>query len=107
MMKKELYTQHQMQQLLDMVIRSLPQQECDAPANLDNETEQCSLSPCSKLTCTVSEAAQMLGVSKPIMYDLVRAGAVPSFRVGRKILMSRKTLSDWVENGGKYGKETC
>lgn len=48
-----------------------------------------------------------LGISKPTMYDLVHKGVIPSITMGRKILISRKALSDWLENGGKHGKEAC
>ena len=88
MMRKELYTTEQMQQIVDMVVQNLLPQGQKAPENLDNEREQYSLSPYAKLTCSVSEAAKILGVSK-------------------KILISRAALIDWLENGGTHGKEAC
>ena len=84
MIKKELYTTEQMQQIVDMVVQNLLPQGQKAPENLDNERAQCSLSPYAKLTCSVSEAAKILGVSKPTMYDLVHKGTIPSITVGRK-----------------------
>ena len=107
MMRKELYTAEQMQQIVDMVVQNLLPQGQKAPENLDNERAQCSLSPYAKLTCSVSEAAKILGVSKPTMYDLVHKGTIPSITVGRKILISRTALIDWLENGGTHGKEAC
>ena len=106
-MKKELYTTEQMQQIVDMVVQNLLLQGQKAPENLDNERAQCSLSPYAKLTCSVSDAAKILGVSKPTMYDLIHKGTIPSVTVGRKILISRKALSDWLENGGEHGKKAC
>lgn len=106
-MKKELYTTEQMQQIVDMVVQNLLPQGQKAPENLDNERAQSNLSPYARLTCTVSEAAKTLGISKPTMYDLIHKGTIPSITVGRKILISRKALSDWLENGGEHGKKAC
>ena len=38
--------------------------------------------------------------------ELVRAGKVRSVRVGKKILISRKSLMDWLEKGDSYA-EAC
>ncbi len=46
---------------------------------------------------TVAEAAQMIRISKPSMYELIRSNQVHSIRVGKKILVSRRSLLDWVE----------
>ena len=75
-----------MQQIVDMVVQNLLPQGQKAPENLDNERAQNSSSPYAKLTCTVSEAAKILGISRPTMYDLVHKGTIPSVTVGRKIL---------------------
>ena len=107
MMRNRLYTTEQMQQIVDMVVQNLLPQEQKAPENLDNERAQNSSSPYAKLTCTVSEAAKILGISRPTMYDLVHKGTIPSVTVGRKILISRAALIDWLENGGTHGKEAC
>lgn len=41
---------------------------------------------------TVVEAAQLLGVGRSTMYDLVHRGEVASVRFGRKVLITRPTL---------------
>ena len=41
---------------------------------------------------TVLEAAQLTGVGRSTMYELVRRGEVPSVRLGRKVLITRPTL---------------
>lgn len=46
---------------------------------------------------TVAEAAQMIGISKPTMYELIRSKRIHSVNVGKKILVSRQSLLDWVE----------
>lgn len=41
---------------------------------------------------TVIEAAQLLGIGRSTMYDLVHRGEVASVRLGRKVLITRSTL---------------
>jgi len=47
-----------------------------------------------RLTVTVTEAAEILGVSRTSAYELVRAGALPSVRLGRRIVVTRHTLEE-------------
>lgn len=49
-----------------------------------------------KLTMTVKEMAQALGVSLPVAYDLVNKKGFPAFRLGRKILVRADGLNDWI-----------
>ena len=49
----------------------------------------------------------MIGISKPSMYEVVRAGKVRSVKVGKKILISRQSLLDWLKKGETYGAEAC
>lgn len=109
MKKMNLYTKEQVHQIVDEVLLKLNEKAVPdpEPVHLENEKAQCKLSPHAKLTCTVSEAAQILGVSKPTMYELIHKGAIPSTTVGRKILISQQVLTDWLKNGGAYGKEAC
>jgi excisionase family DNA binding protein len=44
------------------------------------------------LTLTVEQAAAMLGVSRGVAYEAVRAGQIPSIRLGRRILVPRARL---------------
>ena len=104
-----LYTQDQVVQIVEIAIQSLRhRRELNNPRmNLDNEIAQIDMSPGTKQTLTVSEAAEILGVSKPMMYNLIRDGSIPAINVGKKILISKLVLSVWLKNGGHYGKETC
>ena len=43
---------------------------------------------------TVVEAAQLIGVGRSTMYELVRRGEVASIRLGRKVLITRSTLEE-------------
>ena len=41
---------------------------------------------------SVTEAAQLVGVGRSTMYELVHRGEVPSLRLGRRVLITRPTL---------------
>jgi excisionase family DNA binding protein len=45
-----------------------------------------------RLTVTVPEAARLLGVSRMSAYTAVRAGEIPSIRIGRRVLVPRLAL---------------
>lgn len=61
--------------------------------NLDNGTVQMD----SSLAITITEASRLLQVSKPTMYKLASQGDFPSFHVGKKILINRLRLQDWID----------
>ena len=44
-------------------------------------------------TLTVTEAAQLLGISRGLAYEMARQGNLPSIRFGRRILIPRNALS--------------
>ena len=50
-----------------------------------------------KLTLSVQEAAELLGVSVPTVYKLIHAESFPSFKVGSRTLISYSQLVEWVE----------
>lgn len=100
-MGNRIYTEEQVHQVVAEVLRRLDgtaalQQE---PENLDNDIPQNSSPEDTKMTLTVQEAAQLVRICKPKMYELVRAGKVRSIKVGKKILISRKSLMDWLTKG--------
>ncbi len=41
---------------------------------------------------TVAEAARLLRVSKPTLYEALRTGVVPCLRLGRRVLIPRAGL---------------
>ncbi len=47
------------------------------------------------------EAQDLLGVSKPRLYQLVRDGVLPAVRLGRQVRFSPKGLAQFIESGGK------
>lgn len=62
-----------------------------------------------KLTYSVSETAEVLGISRPKVYDLLHRDDFPSFKVGGRVLISVDGLRRWVEaqaareEGDTYG----
>ena len=50
-----------------------------------------------KLTLSVTEAAAVLGVSRPTIYQLIHRQGFPAFKVGSRTLISRERLAEWVE----------
>ena len=76
-------------------------QEAVAALMIDDEEEEADLenrqtSAGEKLTLTVQEAADLVGISKPKMFDLLHSGEIPYKRIGKKILISHQILVDWV-----------
>ena len=47
-----------------------------------------------RLTYTVEEAGDLLGISRGSAYNLVRTGEIPALRMGRRLLVSRGALED-------------
>ena len=96
-MSMRFYTNEQVHQIVDQLLlqfdEAAPGPE---PAHLKNDIPQQS-SPENKVTLTVSEAAEMIGISKPSMYEVVRAGKVRSVKVAKKILILRQSLMDWIQ----------
>ena len=76
------------------------------PAHLKNDIPQQS-SPENKVTLTVSEAAELIGISKPKMYELIHSNEIPSIHVGKKIVIARQALMDWLSEGDTNGKKAC
>jgi excisionase family DNA binding protein len=49
---------------------------------------------------TVEEAAQLLGISRGLAYELVRRGKLPSMRLGRRLVVPRRRLLALIEGEG-------
>jgi len=50
-----------------------------------------------RLTLTVEEAGQVLGVSPSYAYELVRQGALPCMRLGRRIVIPVRALDALID----------
>lgn len=107
MMRNRLYTEEQVHQVVDEVLRRLGSTAAlQEPEHLDNSTSQQS-SPGTKMTLSVREAAELIGISNPKMYELIHSNEIPSIHVGKKIVIARQALMDWLSEGDTNGKKAC
>jgi excisionase family DNA binding protein len=53
-----------------------------------------------RLTYSVDEAASALGVNPRTVYEAIARGELPHTRVGRRIVIGRKALDDFLASGG-------
>ena len=56
-------------------------------------TEESKLEP---LAVSAPEAARLLGVSKPTIYQYIHRGDFPSFKLGNRTLVSVAGLQEWI-----------
>lgn len=63
--------------------------------------------PGTRLTLTIEQMAQELNISKLNAYKLVKEGAVPAFHVGKRILINRRALEEWIDQQCAYEKEAA
>jgi len=52
---------------------------------------------------SVAEVAEALGVSRSQAWRMVRDGTVPSYKLGRRVVVARATLADWEDAVGGQG----
>lgn len=50
-----------------------------------------------RLTLSVSEAAEELGISTKTAYDLTHVDGFPAIRIGHRIRVSKEGLREWVK----------
>ena len=51
-----------------------------------------------KLAYSITETAQVLGVSRPVVYNLIRQPGFPVFQIGGRKLVSVEGLRDWIRS---------
>ena len=56
-----------------------------------------------KLVLSVPEAAELLGISKSKMYQIVRIEGFPAIRVGKRVLVNAKRLEAWLDEATEEG----
>lgn len=56
-----------------------------------------------KLTLSVTEAAQRLGVSRTTMYQIVKIKGFPTVQIGNRVLVSVRGLEKWVDEQAQKG----
>ena len=50
-----------------------------------------------RLTLTVEEAGDLLGISRALAYEMARAGRLPTLRFGKRIVVPRKAIETMLE----------
>ena len=55
----------------------------------------------SPLAVSAAEAARLLGISRPTLYQYIGRDDFPSFREGNRVLVSVSGLQDWIERQTK------
>lgn len=51
-----------------------------------------------KLTYSVQEVSQLLGIGTTAAYQLVRSEGFPRIQVGRRIVVPKKAFEQWVDS---------
>lgn len=93
------YTETELGNIIESAILRALQKMPPASMNLDNRTEGCTSMPYPKTTLTIQEAAQMLGVSKPKMYELAKQKDFPAIHIGKRIVISTVAFREWIQRG--------
>lgn len=91
-------TAHTLDQLLKMW--GLPGRELLENMNLDNGTAQAETTintPNTPLIITVDEMADLLDICRPTAYNLAKQEDFPSFKIGKRILVNRQGLQEWID----------
>lgn len=57
-----------------------------------------------RLTMSVEEASEALGISRSLAYELVRRGELPSLRLRRRIVVPVRALVDLVNHARAAGE---
>lgn len=53
----------------------------------------------NRLTVTIDEAAEILGIGRTLAYEMVRRGELPHLRLGpRKLVVPKKALDQLLES---------
>lgn len=63
--------------------------------------------PGARMSMTVEELAKELSISRAKAYALAREDGFPVFHVGRKVLVNRRGLQEWMNKGGTANEKAC
>ena len=50
-----------------------------------------------RMTITVDQLAEELHISRPTAYNLVKEKGFPAFSIGKRVLVNRKALQEWLD----------
>ena len=54
-----------------------------------------------RLTYTVAEVAEILGISRSTAHECIRRGEIPALTLGRRVVVSRAALSGLLAGSGR------
>ena len=57
-----------------------------------------------RLTYSPTEAAEVLGISRPLLYRMMKQTGFPAFKVGTRTLVSAEGLRAWVQAQAERGE---
>ena len=59
----------------------------------------------SKEALTAPEVAELLNITKNTVYEIVKRGEIPSYKIGKKLRIDRQDVEDYINNqkGGSNG----
>ena len=63
------------------------------------------LKPIERLTLTIPEAANALGISRGLAYEMARLGKLPTVRFGKRLVVPRRALERLLEQPEQASKE--
>jgi len=49
-----------------------------------------------KMAISIAEAAEIMGLSRPTVYQLIKRSDFPVFKIGKRTLISRSGLEAWI-----------
>ena len=55
------------------------------------------------MAMSVEQMSEELAIGRNVAYQLIRQPDFPSFMIGRRVLISRKGLQDWIDEQCKRG----
>ena len=55
------------------------------------------------MAMSVEDMAEELSIGRNVAYELVQQSGFPSFQIGRRVLVSRKGLQEWIDAQCKKG----
>jgi len=50
-----------------------------------------------RLTLTVEQAGELLGISRALAYEMARTGRLPTLRFGKRIVVPKKAIESMLE----------
>lgn len=86
------------------LIKPFMEQTLTEPTMVSSSPREERPSSQDSIAVSVTEAAELLGVSKPTIYGMIRRGELRPRKAGRRTLISYAELKDW-GGGGVDGKQ--